>query len=121
MADEAITPIKVMNIGMEPARQPPRQFRRPLPLHRQMKVIGHHAIMIAPQTKVPLVSCQPNEKLAAIVVIANDPLTAVAVVHDAGRTLHRSTAACAGRARSLILPLGAFWSASLPAWPSDLY
>jgi hypothetical protein len=38
--------------------------------------------MIEPRAKVLLVACQQKEKLAAIVVIAKDPLAVVAAVHD---------------------------------------
>ena len=71
-----------MNISTEHARPPAREVGRTLQLHEQMKVIGHRAVMIEPQTKTGRVTRQQKEQMAAIIVIAEDRLAVVSAVHD---------------------------------------
>ena len=98
-----------MNIGSEHARQPAREVGRTLQLHEQMKVIGHQAVMIEPQAKALLVTRQQKEKMAAIIVIAEDLLAVVSAVHDVVTRLIGPLLPT--RAARLQFPFGAFRSA----------
>src|SRR5271157_5827286 len=82
VAHEAIAPIEVVDVGAQHTGQPLRQIRVPLQSHQDMKVIRHQAVMIQAQTEAFLGPRQEAKKLAAIVVIAKDPLPVAAAVHD---------------------------------------
>ena len=114
MAHEAITPIKVMNIGAEHC--PPTRLTVPPAVEvapGRMKVIGHQAIMIQSQAKVLLVACLQKKKMAAIVVVAENLLAVVAAVHNVVTRFIGPLPPARG-ARHRQSPLEAFRSMSLP-------